>query len=128
MADRFILGVAYQAGRDDGIVRGADGGRDYFTARELELASRTFMRKSGQQIGLMHADGSLGHAELVESYIYRAPEPWRDDDGQIVAKQGDWLLGAIVDEPTWDAVCRGDFTGWSPQGSARRITPGSESK
>lgn len=124
MSDRFILGVAYQAGPDPDIRRGADGGRDFFNPRELELAAWQYLRK-GRQVGLQHVDGSLGHAEIVESYIWRSEDPWRDTDGAIIAKQGDWLLGAICDEPTFEAVQRGEFTGWSPQGAARRITPGS---
>lgn len=123
MPDRFVLGVAYQAGPDPRIRRGADGSRDYFNARELELASRTFMRKNAQITGLMHVDGTEGHAEVVESYIYRNPAPWLNDAGEIIAKQGDWMLGAIVDETTWDGIVKGEITGWSPQGTARRIRP-----
>ncbi|MFI5414843.1 MAG: hypothetical protein ACHQ16_04150, partial [Candidatus Lutacidiplasmatales archaeon] len=66
--DRFVLGVAHQAGPDPAIKMGADGGRDYFTERELELASRTFMSKGGMRVGLMHVDGTdaAGYAEVVE--------------------------------------------------------------
>jgi len=122
MPDRFILGVAYQAGRDPGIKRGQDGRRDFFTPRELELAAWQYLRK-GREVGLQHVDGTVGHAEIVESYIWRSEQPWVDDDGTVIAKSGDWILGAICDEPTFEAVRRGNFTGWSPQGAARRITP-----
>jgi len=115
--DRYVLGIAYQAGKDPLIKMGADGSRDYFTPRELELASRTFLRKGGMLTGLFHADGTVGHAEVVERYIYRGPD-W-DCDGTIV-KAGDWLIGAVLDEPAWDLVKSGKITGWSPQGTARR--------
>jgi hypothetical protein len=119
--DRFVLGIAYQAGPDPAIKMGADGGRDFFTERELELASRTFMRKNhGQQIGLMHVDGTTeaGYAEVVESYIYRGPD-WPQADGTVV-KAGDWLLGAILSPEAWQLAKRGKITGWSIQGTAKR--------
>jgi hypothetical protein len=116
--DRYVLGVAYQAGKDPDIKKGADGGWDYFTERELELASRTFLRKGGMIAGLFHADGTEGHAEIVESYIYRGPD-WPQDDGSVIRK-GDWLIGAVLDEVAWNLVQKGHITGWSPQGRATR--------
>ncbi|MDQ0241170.1 XkdF-like putative serine protease domain-containing protein [Arthrobacter bambusae] len=118
--DRLVVGLAYQAGPDPRIAKGADGGRDFFTPRELELASRTYLRKgTGLITGLFHEDGTEGHAQVVASYIYRNPEPWLID-GVVVAKQGDWVLEAILDEPAWQMVQKGQITGWSPQGSAIR--------
>lgn len=119
--ERFVLGLAYQSGPDPRIAKGADGGRDYFTPQELEKAARTFLRKGAMQIGLNHEDGTEGHAEVVESYIYRNSEPWVID-GATVAKSGDWVLAAILDEPAWQMVEDGRITGWSPQGSAVRRT------
>lgn len=117
---RYVLGVAYQAGPDPRIQRGADGGRDYFTADELEKAAWRFLR-TGRQHGLFHGpDGTVGHAETVESYVWRGPD-WDLGDGVIV-KAGDWLIGAILDETAWDLYKRGKVTGWSPQGSATRRT------
>ncbi|WP_309030785.1 XkdF-like putative serine protease domain-containing protein [Streptomyces alfalfae] len=119
---RYVLGVAYQAGPDPRIKRGADGGRDYFTADELEKAAWNFLRH-GRQVGLFHADGTEGAAEIVESYIWRGA-PWDLGNG-VVVKAGDWLIGAVLDPAAWDLYKAGRITGWSPQGSARRITPGS---
>jgi hypothetical protein len=122
MADeqRFVLGLAYQAGRDPAIARGADGARDYFTADELEKAAWTFL-DGGAQVGLFHADGTEGAAKVVESYIYRGA-PWQV--GDTVVKAGDWLIGAICDETAWQLVKSGRVTGFSPQGTARRRKPG----
>jgi hypothetical protein len=117
---RYLLGLAYQAGPDPRIQRGADGGRDFFSAAELEKAAWQFMQ-GPREIGLNHADGSCGVATAVESYIYRG-DPWQV--GDTVVKAGDWLLGVVCDEPTWDAVEKGLITGFSPQGAARRIKPG----
>lgn len=115
---RYVLGVAYQAGPDPRIAKGADGGRDYFTAEELEKAAWSFLR-NGPQVGLYHLDGTEGAATVVESYIYRGPD-WDLGDG-IVVKSGDWLMGAILDDRAWRLHQDGKLNGWSPQGKARRV-------
>lgn len=122
MADqpqRYVLGLAYQAGPDPRIQKGADGGRDFFTPAELEKAAWAFMQ-GPREVGINHADGSVGAAEVVESYIYRGPD-W--PMGDVVVKAGDWLLGTILDEPSWAAAERDELTGFSPQGAARRRAP-----
>jgi hypothetical protein len=117
---RYVLGVAYQAGPDPMIKRGADGGRDFFSAEELEKAAWGFLQK-GAAVGLGHVDGTEGAATVVESYIYRGPD-WPLGNG-VVVKSGDWLIGAILSERAWQLYKSGQITGWSPQGAARRITP-----
>lgn len=116
---RYVLGIAYQAGPDTRIKRGADGGRDYFTPAELEKAA-WYYAQSAREVGTDHADGTVGAAAVVESYIYRGPD-WNVGKGVIV-KAGDWLMGTILDEPSWSAYKAGKFTGYSPQGSAIRRT------
>lgn len=120
-AQRYLLGIAYQAGKDPRIAKGADGSRDFFTAEELEKAAWTFL-KSSPSVGLNHADGTEGHAEVVESYIYRGT-PWVVDEtpGQeVIVRKGDWLIGVVLDEATWRLYESGEITGFSPQGFARR--------
>jgi hypothetical protein len=114
---RFLLGVAYQAGPDPRIQRGADGGRDFFTAAELEKAAWSFMRE-GPRVGRFHLDGTEGAAVPVESFIWRFP-PW-DAGAGVVVKDGDWLIGSVLDQPSWDLYKRGVIGGYSPQGSAMR--------
>lgn len=114
---RYVLGVAYQAGKDERIAKGLDGARDFFTPAELEKAAWEFLR-NGPQVGLFHVDGTEGAATIVESYIYRGPA-WDLGDG-LVVKSGDWLLGAILNEPAWNLLKQGKITGWSPQGTATR--------
>ncbi|MCX4750909.1 XkdF-like putative serine protease domain-containing protein [Kitasatospora sp. NBC_01287] len=117
---RYLLGVAYQAGPDPRIQRGADGGRDYFSADELEKAAWSFL-PGGAEVGLFHGpEETVGHFTVTESYIYRGPD-WDVGDGTIV-KAGDWLLGGICDETAWRLYKSGRITGFSPQGQARRIT------
>ncbi len=117
---RYVLGIAYQAGPDPRIQKALDGGRDWFTEAELEKAAWRFLSE-GPRVGLFHLDGTDadgGAAQVVESYIYRGPD-WDLGDG-IVAKSGDWLLGAVLNERAWHLYTTGKVTGWSPQGVARR--------
>lgn len=137
---QFLYGIAYQAGPDPRITKGMDGGRDWFTEAELERAAHAFML-NGQSHGVMHIDGTEGVAKTVESGIYRNPVPWLASDdvsvqkalaelaaeverlagpGDIVVRKGDWGLGALLDDPAWRMYKEGRFSGWSPQGSARR--------
>jgi len=113
---RYVLGLAYQAGKDERITKGLDNTRDYFTNDELEHAAWSYL-PNGAGVGAFHLDGTLGHATVVESYIYRGPD-W-DVEGTII-KSGDWLVGMILDELAWSLAKSGKFTGLSPQGSAKR--------
>ena len=119
--DQFLLGVAYQAGPDPRIRTGADGGRDFFSPRELEKAAWSFML-GGHQHGLFHADGTEGAARTVESGIYRNPIPWVVSDDLIVRK-GDWTLGVLVNDEGWALHKQGKIGGLSPQGGGKRRRP-----
>jgi putative serine protease XkdF len=124
MADepmRLLIGIAYQAGPDPRITKGADGGRDYFTADELEKAAHSYLI-NGPRVGLFHVDGTDqggGQAQVVESYIYRNDEPWVVSE-DLVVRKGDWVLGAILSPKAWQMYLDGKISGWSPQGTARR--------
>lgn len=113
---QYVLGLAYQAGRDERITKGLDNSRDYFTADELERAAWSYL-PNGAEVGTFHVDDTLGHATVVESYIYRGPD-W--DVAGTVIKSGDWLVGMILDDLAWSLAKAGKFTGLSPQGSAKR--------
>lgn len=118
---RYVLGIAFKAGPNELVRRGADGRRDIASPEVIEQAAWNFL-KSGRQIGIEHADGTVGHADVVESYIHRGePAVFMLEDGETVTVDpGDWVLGAILDEPAWDLYKAGQITGWSPQGTARR--------
>jgi hypothetical protein len=118
--ERFVLGIAYQAGPDPRITKGADGGRDYFTEAELEKAAHSYLR-NGPRVGLFHVDGTDGDATatVVESYIYRNEEPWVIAD-DLVVRKGDWLVGAILSPRAWELYKQGRISGFSPQGTATR--------
>ena len=118
---RFVLALAYQAGRDPNIAKGLDGARDFFTADELEKAAWSFL-PGGATVGMFHSDEptTAGHARVVESYLHRGPD-WQMGDTTI--RKGDWLVGLICDETAWALVKSGRVTGLSPQGSAKRRKP-----
>jgi hypothetical protein len=118
---RYVLGVAYQAGRDEKITKGADGARDFITDVELEKTAWGYLR-AGAGTNLFHADGTEGHFDVVESYIYRGPDWVTKDVGgaDVVVKAGDWLVGAIGDETGWELYKNGHISSWSPQGTATR--------
>ena len=118
---RYVLAVAYQAGMDERIVKGADGSRDFFTPAELEKAAWAFLDGS-PEVGIYHADGTTGHAQVVESYIYRGPD-WlitATDGTEQVVKAGDWLLGLQLDGVAWQMHKSDQVNGVSIQGSAHR--------
>lgn len=121
---RYLLTVFHQAGPDSRIVKGADGALDYVSAEQLELAAWRFM-KGPRDIGFFHADGTIGHAEVVESYIYRGPDwPLTADDGsEVVIKSGDWLGGLLLDDIAWQLKKSGRIGGVSIDGRARRRRP-----
>lgn len=130
---RYVLGVAHPAGWRDSISKGLDGNRDFMTEAEVEKAAWWYAQNGGR-VGLSHVgynrggtndyDASTGHADVVESYIYRGPD-WTvtDTSGSAqVIKSGDWLIGAILDEPTWQRYKRGEYSGWSVMGTGIRRT------
>lgn len=122
---RFVLGAAYQPGKDPRIAKGVDGGRDYLTEAELEKAAHSFML-NGQQHGLFHVDGTtgMGLARPVESMVYRNSIPWvvpaPGGGPPVMIRKGTWLLGALLNDKGWQMYLDGKVGGWSPQGVARR--------
>jgi hypothetical protein len=115
---QYILALAYQAGPDPRIAKGVDGGRDYFTAEELEKAAWSYLASGSPQVGIGHADGTTGAATVVESYVWRGGD-WDLGDG-IVVRKGDWLVGMILEPKSWELAKAGKLAGVSPQGTARR--------
>ena len=122
---RYTLGLAYPANRPD-VGVAADGFRDFVGSEPLELAAWEFMNK--RSVGLHHQGGTEGHGTVVESYIYRGPD-WHIkaiDGSEQLIQGGDWLLGVVWDEPTWEAIKADEFNGFSLQGRARRRQPSAE--
>jgi Putative phage serine protease XkdF len=90
----------------------------------MAIATLSAQRMSKHRnINLFHADDTLGHGNVVESYIYRGPDwkvPSPVDGKDYVIKSGDWLLGSTWDDYGWSLVKAGLVNGWSPEGGAQR--------
>lgn len=119
---RYTLTVAYPADRAD-VAVAADGHRDFASKAAVEDAAWNYLRKGGK-VGLWHADGTEGAGEVVESFIWPGDD-WATKTGYVV-KAGDWLVGIVWDEPSWEMVKAGKIGGVSMQGSAKRRTPTAE--
>lgn len=106
--NRYTLGVAYPA-------REVDAHGDFAKAEEIERAAWRFMQ--APKVGLMHKFGTEGRGRVVESYIYRFEKT--KFGGQDI-RPGDWLLGVVWDEPSWELIKSGALSGFSIQGWARK--------
>lgn len=124
---RYTLGVAYAANMPD-VSKAADGFQDFVGPDALEQAAWSYLKKGGK-VGLHHQVGTDGRGEVVESYIYRGPDwPVTAVDGSTqVVKAGDWLLGVVWEPETWPSIKAQLITGFSPQGSAKRGAPSTDS-
>jgi Putative phage serine protease XkdF len=120
-AQRYTLGVAFPANKPE-VVKAQDGRRDVIGPAAIEKAAWEYLA-DGREIGIWHADGTVGHGRLVESYIYRGPDwhvPAADGTTQVI-KAGDWLMGVVWDDAAWELIERGLVDGLSPQGSGLRV-------
>lgn len=119
---RLTTGLAYPAFKAD-VARARDGFRDFASKDVLRKCAHNYLRHPG--VSLYHQDGTDGHAEVVESYVWPDGAPdWRV--GEVVIKEGDWLVTCIWDEQTWPLVKAGKIRGWSPEGGCRRTVPDPE--
>lgn len=113
----YVLGVAYPADR-------IDGHGEFMNAESVRKASRTFLSDGGRQIGLHHADGTVGHAQVLDSFVWPIEAPdWVTvgaDGTEQVIRGGDWLVGVEFDAQTWPLIKTGQVNGWSIQGMGAR--------
>lgn len=107
--EHYVLGVVLEP-------ETLDSQGDIYSASEIRKSAHLFMQNFAN-IGLQH-DGHINEkAKILESYI--APTDFTLND-QVI-KCGTWLLGArILDEDLWQAIKKGEITGWSIGGSAIR--------
>ncbi len=119
---RYTLSVGYPADTPDAAVA-RDGHLDFASAAEVEKAAWGYMQNPG--VGVVHEDGTEGAGQIVESYIYRGPD-WEieaTDGSKQVIKSGDWLIGTVWNEPTWERIKARELRGTSMQGTAARRAP-----
>jgi hypothetical protein len=109
--ERYVLGVVLEPEPENGDSQG-----DTYSEDEVRKAAFTFM-EDFRNTGLQHARLVNKSVKILESYI--APQDL-DFDGTSV-KKGTWLMSVrVLDDEIWNAVRKGDLTGFSIGGHALR--------
>ncbi len=108
-AERFILGVVLEPD----VVDSQD---DIYGIAEIRKAAHQFMEHS-QTMGHMHRWRVDDKVRIVESYLLPADCQMEN----LWLRKGTWMLGVhVLDDDLWEAVQRGELTGFSIGGSADR--------
>ncbi|PIC72525.1 XkdF-like putative serine protease domain-containing protein [Sporosarcina sp. P17b] len=107
-AQKLVYGVVYEPDVED-------SHEDFMTATEIEKAAHGFL-KDARNIDTQH-DFNAGVGEVVESYI--APSDLMI--GEEVITKGSWVLVTKASDEIWDAIQKGDYTGYSLAGTAETI-------
>lgn len=105
---KLVYGVVYEPDVED-------SHKDFMTANEIEKAAHGFL-KDARNIDTQH-DFEAGVGEVVESYI----APADLTIGEEVITKGSWILVTKASEDIWEAIQKGDYTGYSLAGTAEAI-------
>lgn len=107
---RIVIGVVYQPDAPD-------AHDDQMTADEIEKAAHLFMENQHTyNIDKQH-DLETNKGYVVESYI--APCDMEIGDQTII--KGSWVAGVkVTDDETWEAIRKGEITGFSMWGIGKR--------
>lgn len=101
----FVTGIVYEP-----LVEDTDG--NYMTEAEITKAAHWFMKNDGD-VDVQHCFKKAKGVEVVESYVAKSD---MDIEGQDIAK-GTWIMTMeVTDDKTWDAIEKGDITGFSMGG------------
>lgn len=105
---QVVLGVVYEPN-----VRDTDG--NFMTAEEIEKMAYRFMEGlRNDSIDREHDGETGGYGTVVESFIAR--------DGDPDFPHGAWVLGVhVTDAATWEAIEKGEITGFSLAGKCTLI-------
>lgn len=108
--ERYVLGIVLEP-------ETLDAQNDVYSAEEIRKTAHKFM-SDYQTIGLMH-EGAVGEkVKVLESWL--APDDMTV--GETPIKKGTWLMAVRVSDDTlWEAVKKGELTGFSIGGTARRV-------
>lgn len=103
--NHFVTGIVYEPLTED-----AHG--NFMTEEEITKAAYYFA-KSGNKVDLQHSFEPLDSATVVESWIAKADFQCGDETVQ----KGTWLMTMeIADQQIWDAIEKGEITGFSMGG------------
>lgn len=101
----FVTGIVYEPMTED-----AHG--NFMTEAEITKAAYWFA-KNGNGVDLKHNFKTLEKAAVVESWVCKADF---ECNGETV-KKGTWLMTVeVTDDEVWDAVQKGEITGFSMGG------------
>jgi DNA adenine methylase len=108
--ERFVLGVVLEPDV-------VDAQNDIYSASDIRKAAHGFMQSS-QVMGHMHQWRVNDKVKILESYLLPSDCQFND----LWLRKGTWMLGVrVLDDALWDAVNRGELTGFSVGGSADRV-------
>ena len=101
-----VTGVVYEP-----MVEDTQG--NYMTEAEIEKAAHWFMKNQGS-VDLQHSFEPLEGAHVVESYVAKCDE----EIGGATIRKGTWVMTMeIEDQDIFDAIEKGDLTGFSMGGT-----------
>lgn len=105
--NHFVTGIVYEPLTED-----SQG--DFMTEAEITKAAYWFA-KNGNNVDIQHSFKALENASVVESWVAKADF---DIEGETV-KKGTWLMTVeIQDSKVWNAIEKGEITGFSMGGIA----------
>lgn len=105
---QLVYGVVYEPDT-------LDSHEDFMTADEIEKAAHGFL-KDARNIDTQH-DFESGVGEVVESYI----APIDMEIGEETITKGSWVLVTKASDEIWEAIQKGEYTGYSLAGTAETI-------
>lgn len=108
--ERFVFGVVL-------VPEDVDSQGDIYDQATVRNAAHSFLERFGGTMKLMHQGRPVTGLVVLESYVSRAEETHGEETFPI----GTWFLAVRVrDDGLWEAIKRGDFTGFSIGGTAMR--------
>lgn len=95
-----------------------DQGEKILTKEEVERVANQWLADYGN-IDLMHSLNNV--AVPVQSYTTYSERVVKVNGEDLVLPEGTWILGSRLNEETWDAVVKGQLTGYSVMGIRRTV-------
>ena len=107
----YVTGIVYEP-----MVEDTDG--NYMTEDEIMKAAHWFMKNAGDA-DIQHCFEKAEGVEVVESYVAKSD---MEIEGQPI-KKGTWLMTMeVTNDEVWDAIEKGDITGFSMGGKGTYST------
>ncbi len=113
---QFVLGVVLEPEEIDATITDKSVG-DIYSEDEVRKAAHHFMIESrGNGNDFMHSMKDSNKLKIVESFV--APVDMNINSQPV--KKGTWLMGSLIfDKKIWDAIKKGEITGYSIGGISR---------